>query len=57
MSDLVTKVREAVEQAKLETGRGGSFGELGTGSTIQKARTQLAQAHLEQALKVLTDNV
>lgn len=55
MSDLVSKVREAVETARQETASAGGFGSSGN-TSIAKARITLAQAHLEQALKVLTDN-
>jgi hypothetical protein len=54
-TDLVSKVREAVEAAKTETANAG-FNTSG-GTSISKARVVLAQAHLEQALKVLLDNV
>jgi hypothetical protein len=59
-NELEMMVKAAVERCKEEaasaSNKNRDYGSSGSAITIAGARLSLAQAHLEQALKVLTDN-
>ena len=57
MNDLIQQIEGAIKRAR-EVANEGNVGFGGTSSTtsVRKAKIVLAQAHLEQALRVLEEN-